>query len=231
MITVYTSVTNPTDPIARLLAATRAVAMIHQAHHWQTRGPLYYGDHLLFERLYNGTQEDIDGLAERAVGAADDPRLVGALQQIDATHRMMASIRIGELLSPQGMVVKSLQAERSYLEAIKAAYQHLQQSGRMTHGISNLLEGVADKHEGFVYLLQQRSASLSGFGMEKVGGEDILPPTPTPPTTELPTTEPPPVVPKTPMGVQVAVGIGVLALVGGTLLLASDSGRRRSRAA
>lgn len=210
---MYASVTSPSDPIARLLAATRAVAMVHQAHHWQTRGSHYYGDHLLFERLYDGTNADIDALAERAVGAANDPRLVSVLPQIDATHRMAAALSPGGLLSPQAMVAKSLQAERAYLSALRTAYQQLEQSGRMTHGISNLLEGVADKHEGFVYLLQQRMASLSGFGMEKAGGGDeAVPPPPPVPTGVRPLPDRPR---EMSTGMQLVVGGILLAAVGG----------------
>jgi hypothetical protein len=37
------------------LAALRALAMVHQTHHWLTSGPAFYADHLLFERLYADT--------------------------------------------------------------------------------------------------------------------------------------------------------------------------------
>jgi DNA-binding ferritin-like protein len=30
----------------------RALSMLHHTHHWQTQGPHFMGDHLLYQRLY-----------------------------------------------------------------------------------------------------------------------------------------------------------------------------------
>lgn len=117
-------------PLAQLLATARAVAFVHQAAHWQTRGGHFYGDHLLFERLYNESQDFIDELAERTVGSGALP-LVGTHPQISAIrHAIDRQVPQGAN-TPQQLVQISFEAERALVE-------------------------LSDLHEQFIYLLQQR---------------------------------------------------------------------------
>jgi len=60
----------PLAELSSLLAVLRSAAIVHQAHHWQTRGIPFEGDHKLYEQLYNESLEMIDQLAERAVGSS-----------------------------------------------------------------------------------------------------------------------------------------------------------------
>lgn len=56
-------------PMLRIvLAILRAQYLSYQTSHWQARGPAYYGNHLLFQRLYEGVQAEIDALGEKLVG-------------------------------------------------------------------------------------------------------------------------------------------------------------------
>ena len=43
---------------ALYVASLKAMALIHQQSHWTTRGQSFYGDHLLFEKLYDSALED-----------------------------------------------------------------------------------------------------------------------------------------------------------------------------
>ena len=53
------------EVLVAVLVSLRALALLHQTHHWLSDGPEYYADHLLFERLYNETVEEIDAIGER----------------------------------------------------------------------------------------------------------------------------------------------------------------------
>ena len=132
--------------------------MIHQTAHWQTRGSEYYGDHLMFMRLYEQSQDFIDQMAERTVGAGS-PALVGARQQIDAMKRVIDDMFPSKSHAPPAsdLVRISLAAEMAFVEELASVYQELERAGKMSRGTSNLLEGVADKHEEFIYLLRQRA--------------------------------------------------------------------------
>jgi DNA-binding ferritin-like protein len=142
--------------LSDLLACMRAVADLHQTHHWQTRGSSYYGDHLLFERIYNESQSFVDQLAEKAIGLGNAD-LVDLCKQSELRHKKILEM-CGETsnVSPQEMVERSLKAEKKLIEMTKNSISSLESCNQLTHGLSNLLEGIADAHEGFVYLLKQR---------------------------------------------------------------------------
>src|SRR5574338_1361252 len=76
--------------VAALYVATlKAIALIHQHNHWTTKGLTFYGDHLLFERLYNSTLKDVDLAAEKFMGLMDDSVLDYDTQN-DLLHKVLS---------------------------------------------------------------------------------------------------------------------------------------------
>jgi len=113
----------------------------------------FYADHLLFERLYNESLEFVDQVAERAVGIGQP----GNILAVDQARLILSFVSLPPPVSPDDMVRLSLALETGVLKAVDAVIEAMDDNGTMTSGISNLLEGLADKHESFVYLLRQRS--------------------------------------------------------------------------
>jgi len=148
----------PLRPLSWLLAAMRSLTHIHQTHHWQTHGPHYYADHLLFDRLYTESLPFVDEVAERAVGAGSAD-LVDARRQMANIHKIidMCYAAFGEVAEPNQMVLASLMGETLFLGFLKDVIKMLEASDNLSPGTSNLLEGLGDKHEQFTYLLKQRS--------------------------------------------------------------------------
>lgn len=140
------------------LARLQALALLHQSHHWGTSGPNFFEDHLLFERIYKESLELIDQLAERSVG-------VGSLKQLPASEQaaLMTEIlsNIGTAITSTEMIEKSLSAEVSCVDVVSQLIETMKSAGTLSHGLSKLLEDIADKHETFVYLLSQRSKTES----------------------------------------------------------------------
>lgn len=149
----------PTYPLATLLAVLRAASFLHQTHHWQTHAGHYYSDHLLFDRLYKESQDFIDQVAERAIGLSQDPTwAVCPTKQADLVSKIMSFMVEGDA-DPETLVRESLKAESLVLTVINQVHAAMEAQGTLTHGTDNLLQGVADLHETFVYLLQQRAAN------------------------------------------------------------------------
>lgn len=141
--------------LASLATALHALYLLHQAAHWQTRGASYYGDHLMFQRLYKNIDKEIDSLGERAV-AMGSPRLVCPITTAELSADILRAWGKGHGLdSAEKLVVLSLNAEKSVLAAIASAMA----TASPSDGVQNLLQGIADAHEGSVYLLEQRLAS------------------------------------------------------------------------
>lgn len=143
--------------LSELLAYLRAAFHVNQSHHWQTNGDEFYADHLLFQRIYEEGQPFIDDVAERAVGLGTTSS-VDALNQIDATAKLVHKVyEMAPGESPDDMINRSLAVEQMVLDKIKSSIDELETYNSLTHGVSNLLEGIADKHETFIYLLKRRS--------------------------------------------------------------------------
>lgn len=150
----------PASELAVLLAALRAEAMVHQAHHWGTKGPQYYGDHLLYDRVYSDVFGMVDGLAERAVGSG----LVVLVQPLLQVHHMSGFMKsfyrdAPVVPTPEDMALLSLRAVLRFLVLLNTAYAAMEAKGGLSHGTDNLLQGLADDHEKLVYLLKQRSSA------------------------------------------------------------------------
>jgi len=146
----------PYPQLSVALVYLKYLAAVHQNHHWTCVGDPYYGDHLLFERLYGDIPEEIDSIAEKAVG-------LGCTANVDLqlVHSQLLKLIAGAgsaTMIPQSsdLAKKSLMAEMNFLAVMKHLCDSLNECGLMTHGLDNLLAGIEDKHEGHVYLLKQR---------------------------------------------------------------------------
>lgn len=135
--------------LAHLLSYLRAMYLSYQTSHWQTKGPVYYGNHLLFQRLYESVQAEIDTLAEKMVGYVG-PSGVNLDGQIDLiTTIAHAFSRIPDHHE------RGLEAEVGLQRHLKAAYDAIKESGLMTLGLDDFLMATASAHETNIYLLQQ----------------------------------------------------------------------------
>lgn len=148
------------QPYAELAIATawlRALAQLHQSHHWQAKGDPFYGDHLLYERLYNEVVPEIDRMAEKAVGLGT-AELVNPVKLIRLTQFILESIYLVRPGIPQSsdLAVRSLHAEKCFLAGLVRLIRVLDTRRISTPGIENLLGEIADAHESHCYLLKQR---------------------------------------------------------------------------
>jgi hypothetical protein len=161
----------PNTALPAILTLLRALAMVHQSHHWLTYGPAFYGDHLLFERLYDDIGDEIDKVAERAVGSgASKTALHPGAQALQIARVVEAlcgnGVTFGEGENPDSYVSTSLRAERWFLGCVKQLAASLDAVDQLSRGTDNLLQGIEDKHEEHVYLLLQRT-----------GGDQAMPKT------------------------------------------------------
>jgi DNA-binding ferritin-like protein len=143
--------------LAALLVVLRAAAFVHQSNHWQTRGSTFYSDHKLYDHLYEQSLGMIDQLAERAVGSGHRVLVHPVIQsnQMAVLVKFFAGDIQADPEADQQALVSFL-TEVYVLSFIGMAYSALQSQGVLSKGTDNLLQGIADEHESFVYLLRQR---------------------------------------------------------------------------
>ncbi len=135
---------------ALYIASLKGMALIHQHSHWTTKGIAFYGDHLLFERLYDSALEDLDLAAEKFMGLLGDDCLNYDLQA-DLLSKVLLKYKDLEG-SPLEM---SLNVEKDFIKFSKEAYDCFEREGRLSLGLDDMIMAIASKREESVYLLQQ----------------------------------------------------------------------------
>lgn len=137
--------------LSDLLAFVRAVYEAEHSFHWRTRGPLFYSDHLLFSRIYEGTYGDLDAIAEKLIGLSGQNDAVAPLMQAAKTLEIMQGFQLSD--DPKSFAHSALNMEKALIALVSSTLEVCQ--SEMTDGLENFLQGLADKHETHVYLLQQ----------------------------------------------------------------------------
>jgi DNA-binding ferritin-like protein len=131
-----------------ILAYLEVSYLFYQSAHWQTKGSDFYGDHLLFQRIYEGLREEIDTVAEKIVG-------VYAADHVDFKRRLSNMVLLADFLDMEYIqkeyISTGLLLEQKVLDLLQEADQ-----GTFSAGVKDLLAGIANTHEGHVYLLKQR---------------------------------------------------------------------------
>lgn len=140
---------NPIDLMSLYVAYLRALYQIHQNNHWKTKGNDFYGNHLLFQRLYESVQEMADGAAEKTIGVFGD---------LNVSPEKIAEIT-EKFNSEDNSVVSSLKAEKGFQALSTMVYDELEKADLLTLGIDDALMANANTSETHCYLLQQAIGS------------------------------------------------------------------------
>ena len=133
--------------LIQLLSILRAIHWAHWTTHWKA---YRYQTHLLFQRMYEGVVEEIDGLGEKIVGEYgpealyDSPLMEDSLRFLEAHGN-----------PDQNMYERALEMEEHLQQAIKTAYETLKSQGDLSLGMDDFLMGLANAHETNLFLLRQ----------------------------------------------------------------------------
>lgn len=147
----------PASHLSVVLVHLRFLYFIHQTHHWVAKGDTYYGDHLLFQRLYEGVAAEIDLIAEKAIGTGCERNVNVQLQTVQLLRLVQGYGSTSIVPQPAELARRSLQAERNFLMVMAHVADQMKETGQLSRGVDNLLAGIEDKHEEHIYLLKQRT--------------------------------------------------------------------------
>lgn len=149
------------------VALIRSAYLVHQNHHWLVSGKNFYGNHLLFERIYKSAADDADLAAEKFIG------LFGS-ETIDL-H--MQSQMIGKLLeefSSGDPVQTSINIEKKFLTCSTKVYNILKQDGRLSLGLDDMIMSIAGNREAALYLLKQANENGEDMNSKMAARLNIL---------------------------------------------------------
>lgn len=132
-----------------LLGRFRALSFFYQQAHWAAKGVNFYGDHLLFERLYDDVSGVIDEIAEKGIGATGSVDHVNVDTQVVVLYsfiREMEKADAGNINFYQC----ALNFEESLAVWLTDAY-----NAESNVGIQNMLQGFIDGGIQRLYLLRR----------------------------------------------------------------------------
>jgi DNA-binding ferritin-like protein len=132
-----------------LLGCLRAQYWSYQESHWQVKGHSFYGDHLMFERLYESVQKQTDVLAEKMV-AGYGPDAVNGLDLGAKFESFIRRWNETDCLHKRGLL-----SEQDFQQICERVYTQLKSMGEMSLGMDDFLMATANEHETNQYLLRQ----------------------------------------------------------------------------
>jgi len=130
------------------LALLRSLYLTHQNNHWLSKGDNFYGNHLLFQRIYESAQVNSDLAAEKFIG-------VFGSECVSLKDQSEYIYKITKNLDDKDPVKLSLSLEKTFLDFSKEFYGQLKAKDLMTLGLDDMIMSIASDREEAVYLLQQ----------------------------------------------------------------------------
>jgi len=145
------------EKMANLYVATlRAIYLIEQHCHWTTKGTGFYGDHLLFQRLYESATENADAAAEKMIGLFGEKGL-NYESQCELIHKICSKYNSLK----HKPLEQALSIEKDFLKLSEELFKEFEKMDVMSLGLDDLIMSISNKREESTYLLQQALTDLS----------------------------------------------------------------------
>jgi len=149
-----------TDPIklcSKFLGAFRGMHIWFHSAHVMSKGTAFAGDHvLLYGKIYEEVAEQIDHAMEKVLGLTNDESILCPKEMIKSTHAALDLYDSPSDSSAYNIAMTALQLVQNFLTVIEVLYQVKKHHGMMTLGLEDFMSSLANIHEGYAYLLQQR---------------------------------------------------------------------------
>jgi len=144
---------NSLELLKEILAILRAQAISYQTCHWHVDGSSFYGNHLLFQRLYDGLQKEIDTLGEKMVSYYGE----NTIDAKDSIARVLKWLK-----EWKGDHWESgLQSEKDLQAILSHTYEKMKESKELSLGLDDFILTLANTHETNLYLLGQVKSGKS----------------------------------------------------------------------
>jgi DNA-binding ferritin-like protein len=131
------------------LANLRVLFMFYQTAHWSMKGQKTYQYHLLFERLLNVVNPEIDQIAEKSLFVNNNEASVN-YKEIFSVMELISETIPGIIVGPEDFLDIAIRLEESFVELLN---QQLKDES-LSEGTKNLVAQIADNHEQNLYLLK-----------------------------------------------------------------------------
>lgn len=164
-------------PLADLLAMLRAAQLWFHAAHHVASGAGFAGDHaLLYGDAYAMLGDEFDDVAERAVGLTGDPTYANPETVTRGALAHLTRWDDPDADDANALAGQAREYNQAVIDGVTLALDEMRGDDTLTDGTENLLQGIADAHEGVAYKLGRRVAkgALGGRFARLVKGPDVV---------------------------------------------------------
>lgn len=130
------------------IAMLRVLYIVYQHGHWKCKGPAFYGNHLLFERIYKDVRKLADGAAEKLIGIYGNDALTHS-KQVDLIAKMYSNYGGDDHFE------NAIEATEAFLSLSEDMYNRLKEMEELTLGMDDMIMANASEAEEYLYLLKQ----------------------------------------------------------------------------
>ena len=132
------------------------IAWYHAAHH-VTKGTGFGGDHVnIYGEIYTQLDDDLDMIVEKGIGLTGNETLADPVSSLSLAATKLAQYPAAADQSAETIAQHAFAISKDYIAFIESIYKQFEACG-MSLGLDDLLQGLANQYETYVYLLQQRS--------------------------------------------------------------------------
>lgn len=132
------------------------IAWYHAAHH-VTKGTGFGGDHVnIYGEIYTQLDDDLDMIVEKGIGLTGNETLADPVSSLSLAATKLAQYPAAANQSAETIAQHAFAISKEYIAFIESIYKQFEACG-MSLGLDDLLQGLANQYETYVYLLQQRS--------------------------------------------------------------------------
>lgn len=135
------------------LAMQRTMVVVFQHSHWKCKAVTFYGQHLLFERIYNAVNTLTDATAEKLIGVFGNDAL-------EHNNQLEIMSGIYKKYNGEHHLANSINISKDFLKMAEDIYNRLKEMGDITLGIDDMIMSQCSDVEGYLYLLQQASVGI-----------------------------------------------------------------------
>ena len=154
----YVVMPSPSEVISAYIGFLRAYHLWMHGAHNVTKGPSFAGDHVeLYGKIYNEVQDAIDGVIEKGIGVYQDESIACPMKIVEDAALLLSEWESPSEQAADRIADLALEYSKMLVSIGEGTSKMLDSMEALTYGTDNLLAGLVDTHESYVYLLQQRS--------------------------------------------------------------------------
>lgn len=140
---------NETALLVQVLAALKAKIEWSKFAHWTSQGEEFYGDHLLYDRIYEESAPDFDACIEKFLIQWPE-EIANPIQTLKEAQQTLEKHQTESYLNTL------MELSQHLLTQIKELYDALKTQEKLSLGLDDFIMTLADHHENHLYLLKQR---------------------------------------------------------------------------